>query len=245
MFRRFSEPTFSMLSRSLPAALALLSTVAAHAQPASPRPYVRPEVGIRAGWSTSTVLWQAPPGNAWPAARREAAFGGVAARVPVDPRVSFLSFQPELLFVPRGWSRSEPTVRAEYLELPLLLRIDTSDSDAPHGLFMYAGPAPALLVRCRVAFDYREADDAVHHHAGGCGDVDPLGARSRLRRGDFGAAMGAGGRQRVGRGAWTFDVRHTRGVVDVDRHDTPTTPGRRTLTRAWTLSVAAWMPLRP
>lgn len=86
---------------------------------------------------------------------------------------------------PKGYARTEPTLRVDYLQVPLLFRLGRLTGDrAGVRPFVEAGPALAFRLRCRVL--YNGTSD-------GCVQGAVLGQQDwRLRRLDFSGLAGVG-----------------------------------------------------
>jgi hypothetical protein len=151
------------------------------------------------------------------------------------PMVDELSFQAELLYMRKGgrvdltW-RGAPvsgTVRLDYLELPLLLRVDLPGPRArvlsAHGAL---GPSGALRVGCRLDLpdDSGTAQD--------CTDANG----TAVRRFDFNLVGLAGVDIRLSRVTIVLEGRYHVGLITVD--DITPSWGRRTQTAAVQVGVA-------
>lgn len=146
---------------------------------------------------------------------RESFGAGVTYRHHLRSR---MVLQPELLWVPKGYSRkSSPTRTLGYVEVPVLLRIgavaSTGQAFSP---VLTVGPTVSVLASCRldglnsITKDQR-CDQAI---------TTPYSADFHMRRFDVGSMLGLGfeGRSRNGTilGA---DVRYERGFVDIERQN--------------------------
>ena len=148
-------------------------------------------VGISAGRAVSTVDWQypAPPsncdfcaGDASPSASRQASTPALMVHWRTR---RWLGVATEVRFAPRGYARTEPTLRVDYLQVPLLFRLGRlTGPQSGVRPFVEAGPALALRVRCHVL--YNSTSD-------GCVQGAVTGQQDwRLRRLDASGLVGVG-----------------------------------------------------
>jgi len=117
-------------------------------------------VGGSLGRVTSTVDWQYPPPSepcdfcvvdAFPNASRVATAGALTAAWRAD---RWIGATTELRYAPRGYAVTQPTLRVDYLDIPVLARLGKLASrEAPVMPFFEAGPAVGMRVRCRVYFN--------------------------------------------------------------------------------------------
>jgi hypothetical protein len=190
----------------------------------------RTEIGGRVGWASSYVAWEAPgPIDSYSSQNRRTVAGGVFVR---HTLWRGLSAQPELLLVGKGFNRTEPMVHATYLEAPLLLRADYHADELR--LFVEAGAALAYELRCRVSYMTLAGP-----FEGDCNTPGPVALSTATRRVDLGRIFGAGLALRAGPGSIVLDMRHTRGLRDID-----TNPGgERMLNRSTALTAGYAVPL--
>ena len=148
-------------------------------------------VGLSTGRAVSTVDWQ------YPAPPADCGFCAVDASPSVSRQSStpalmvqwrtrrWLGASTEVRFAPKGYALTEPTLRVDYLQVPLLFRLGRlTGQRAGVRPFVEAGPALALRVRCRVS--YNGTSD-------GCVQGAVLGQQDwRLRRFDFSGLAGVG-----------------------------------------------------
>jgi hypothetical protein len=155
-------------------------------------------VGISGGLAVSTVDWQypAPPpgcgtcvGDASPSASRQSATPALMVQWRAQ---RWLGVSTEMRLAPKGFARTEPTLRVDYLQVPLLFRVGRlTGQQAGVRPFVEAGPAIALRVRCRVTFGST---------SDGCVEGAVLGLQDwRIRRLDFSGQAGVGLAVRVRR----------------------------------------------
>lgn len=127
-------------------------------------------------------------------------------------------FQPELLLVQRGWSRSQPTLSLVYLELPLLLRLGALSPEGwPVRPVFTLGPTVSLLAHCKLS------ELGVAQAVGrGCSRriVQPFDVDYRIQRIDAGAMLGLGVEMRTGGGTIVgVEGRVELGLIDVRPRD--------------------------
>jgi hypothetical protein len=116
-------------------------------------------IGMSLGRAASTVDWQypAPPaGCIWcpidvlPAGSRQAMTPAVVLQWHAT---HWFGASSELRLAPKGFAISQPTLRVEYLQVPLLFRMGRiAGRRAGLRPFLEAGPGVALRVRCRVSY---------------------------------------------------------------------------------------------
>lgn len=168
----------------------------------------RLEAGVRLGASRASMIFHsarcAPEDapmcvdTASPNRPRSAPTLGLHLRAPLAPRIAL---QAEALHLGKGYQRTEPTLHADYVELPVLLRLEVAPR---RRIFLLGGLAPSLRVSCRVTIGTRRER---------CVDTaSPVGAE--LRGWDVGLTLGGGLARRAGRGTLEVEARHTRGLVD-------------------------------
>lgn len=148
-------------------------------------------VGISGGRAVSTVDWQYPAapadcgfcaGDASPSAARHSSTPALLVQWRAH---RWLGGSTEVRFAPKGFARTEPTLRVDYLQVPLLFRFgQLTGKQARVRPFIEAGPAVAFRVRCHVL--YNNTSD-------GCVEGAVLGQQDwRLRRLDFSGLAGVG-----------------------------------------------------
>ena len=228
------------LVRSFRTAFVLAAgTLAAFAAPAGAQ-----EWGVKVGASRSTMMFEnggtlsdgsdvviITDGQAERARRGFAA--GLFARFPIAGRVSL---QPEALYVQKGFEETRPTLHVEYLELPLLLRVDLAELGGSVQPFVLAGPA--LAVQLHRSYSGGPCVDPVPL----CElDVDVLVTEYDDPRMDLGVAVGGGLAVRAGPGRVVLEARHTRGLRDAEIEGVR---GTRSLNHANTLTLGYALPLR-
>jgi len=127
---------------------------------AVPRALAAQYIGLSIGRAVSTVDWQypAPPADcgicisdASPSGSRHAT---TAALLVQWRTAEWFGATTELRLAPKGYAITQPTLRVEYLQVPMLLRIGRLTA-ARGGVrpFLEAGPGVALRVRCRVFYN--------------------------------------------------------------------------------------------
>ncbi len=117
------------------------------------------EIGVRAGWmrtglsATYTPSGSdcAPPGvcivGAASSGRRSAPAAAAFARKRLwQP----LSLQLEIQYATKGYAVTQPTLQSDYLEMPVLARLDLRGGHLPVSVHGVAGFAPGVRVHCRL-----------------------------------------------------------------------------------------------
>jgi hypothetical protein len=160
---------------------------------------------------------------------RNGIVGGVYLTYPVS---STLAFQPELLFAQRGTEASfsgdptfgnvDATLNLNYVEVPLLLRLDVPTASTGFRPHLYAGPSLAFNTSCSF-----EADVGGFSGSSDCEDADEEFSPKSF---DAGAMIGggiafpfAGGRQ------LTVGARYTFGLTNVFEDTGDVKPRHRVL----------------
>jgi hypothetical protein len=206
-----------------PALLAALMVGAARlaAQPAATTAAV-PTFGVLAGVGSATLGGDdvESPG------RRTGFAGGVAVTRPFG--AGGLALRPELLYVQKGARQREAfggdfvdaRLDLTYLELPVLLQytVPTVGRVRPQ---LYAGPAAALRVGCRVRLRARFEGETLDA-AAACEDAGSLGGDEEglegggdVRRFDVGAVVGGALTFPLGSRSAAVGVRYTHGLATV------------------------------
>jgi len=151
--------------------------------------------------------------------------GFVAGGTLTLPLTALVSFQPELLYAQKGAKASESgfsaTIKLDYIEVPLLLRVDvptTGSTVRPH---FYAGPAVAFKARCDL-----EASGSGIDASQSCSDAAAEDDGEDVKSVDAGLVLGGGlgfdlGRQRLNVGA-----RYNLGLLNIAPEGQATTRTR-------------------
>jgi hypothetical protein len=162
-------------------------------------------VGIRGGLSLGFTFFENEV-NTQRETRPSPIVGGLAT----FPLRSWMAFQAEALYVEKGWldPGGAGGLRMGYVEVPVLLRLQSSGRLLPHVLL---GPSLAYQVVCSFS------------DIPGMGDVgcdDPLVSLDRSKV-DIGFVGGVGIGRRVRNGTLSLDVILDAGVHDVIREPMP------------------------
>ena len=169
--------------------------------------------GLLAGLSRGTL-----DGAGFDGPRTGFTVGG-ALHVPLRGR---LSFQPELHYTQRGGSGTPPgtvaiTTALDYLELPLLARLDLGARTAALRPFVLGGATIGYRIRCEVVTPAPLGSGAVDT---GCDNATlpltstfPLTGETRAL--DHGLVLGGGAEFTLGGQRMTLGARYTLGTADV------------------------------
>lgn len=180
------------------------------------------EVGGAAGALTSTMKQTFPDcGVQGPAdvciesseahAPRHAIAGGLFVRYPI---VRALLVQAELAYVQKGFETTLPALHADYLELPLLLRIDPLRHQLPVRFAFLGGLAPAVRAHCRQSGSFF-MDGAGVPYDESCEDAPRVAdMRAYPARFDLGLVLGAALAVESPIGIFEVEARSERGLVD-------------------------------
>lgn len=99
--------------------------------------------------------------------------------------------QPELLFAQKGAKIStdggEGTIKVNYLEVPVLARVEFTPESGSVRPFLMAGPSLALKVGCSIAASSQGVSASI-----GCDDALDAGGIGSIKSVDVGAAVGGG-----------------------------------------------------
>ncbi len=134
---------------------------------------------------------------------------GAFGRYAVIPAVMI---EANVLYAQKGYD-VEPTVRVDYLEAPLLVRVDPLRGRSPARLFAFAGVAPAVRVGCSasgVAFD--NAMHTSYAYSGSCDSAPTPPTPSRF---DLGGVLGGGVGWTFGFGTLELQARFARSLIDI------------------------------
>jgi hypothetical protein len=145
-------------------------------------------------------------------ARRHGFALGAFARISVLPA---MRLQVDVAYVQKGYEVTQPTFHVDYLEAPLLVRFEPTAGHLPVRLFVVAGLAPAVRVRCRDFGDYF----MVGRYSVACGDYssftnppDPIRAPDRF---DLGGVLGGGIGVELGGSVIEVEFRYERSLIDI------------------------------
>ncbi len=210
--RRGSLPSI-MLRTFLPAVVSALIAVASVPTTAGSQ---TAELGLKGGTAAASMFtWYASCGAersdcviaTSPASPRRSASGGAFARVSLSDR---LSAQAELLYVPKGYAVTSPTIHTDFIELPLLVRYEPfARSAVTPQPFLVAGTAPSFRVSCSVHYRTR-----IGEFEEPCGEDPVTGGMRTVNRADLGVVVGAGAAVLVPPGRMSLEMRYTRSVLD-------------------------------
>ncbi|HEY7395662.1 MAG TPA: porin family protein [Gemmatimonadaceae bacterium] len=145
--------------------------------------------------------------------------GFLAGGLVVLPVARNLSFQPEILFATKGVAASDSgiigSMKLQYIEVPVVLRLDIPTSSKGIKPFAYAGPAISLKTGC-----------AIEGSVGGIsGSVDcdvisgPDPGDVNFHSGDVGGLVGGGLAFDVGGRLLTVGARYEVGFVSIFSND--------------------------
>jgi hypothetical protein len=128
---------------------------------------------------------------------------------------NMFAIQPEVLYSQKGTKVTEQGVegkfKLDYVEVPLLLKVNIPIEGSKVHPHVYAGPAVALKASCKI-----EASGG-----GASASVDCEDAGAEITSTDFGVAFGGGVSVDVGGAEVGIDVRYTLGLRTVDDFDDP------------------------
>ena len=166
--------------RTLLAATVTLSAPLGAQPTAAARP--APRFGVLAGASIATLAGD--PVEEW-----DSRTGFVAGGTLTLPLTSVVSFQPEVLFAQKGARISEggftATFKLDYVEVPLLLRVDVPTTGGMLRPHLLAGPALAFRASCDV-----EASGGGVSASRPCRDIAHEEGEDDLRSFDAGLLLG-------------------------------------------------------
>jgi len=182
-------------------------------------------LGVKGGISLSqTDIEDADFGS------RTGFLGGAFARFGLG---SSLALQPELLYVQKGATESDATLKLDYFEIPVLLqyRFATPGSLTP---VLYAGPYVAVETKCELS-----GSDGGATVSFACDSLEPLlGTDIDTKSLDFGAIVGGGLDFHLGSVIVGAEARYEFGFVDVnDTSDVSVTNG------GWAILGSVGFPL--
>ncbi|GLC24485.1 porin family protein [Roseisolibacter agri] len=194
-----------MRVRTLLAATVTLSATLVAPIAAQPVARPAPRLGVLAGASIATL--SGDPVDEW--GNRTGFVAGAALTVPLT---SVVSFQPEVLFAQKGAALSEDgftaTFKLDYVEVPLLLRVDmptTGSAVRPH---LFAGPALAFKASCDV-----EASGQGVSASRPCRDIANEEDEEDLKSFDAGLMLGGALGFDIGRQRLNVGARYTLGLT--------------------------------
>ena len=159
-------------------------------------------VGVKAGYVSANVDEDGVDS-------RGALGFGAFYRAPLGTSVSV---QPELLYMPKGFSMSEDGVdgtwKLNYLQLPVLFQyhFSTNGNLAPR---IFAGPAFALEVGCEI-----EGEESGTSASIDCDEFSDFGLDLGAKSFEFGLVLGAGVDFAAGSMVVTLDGRYDMGLSD-------------------------------
>lgn len=185
-------------SAALAAALTLGAASGAAAQGIS--------VGVKAGVNVATL-------GGDDVEDAESRIGLVGGAFLVYRFSDMLALQPEVLYSQKGTSFSdtegEVTLKLDYVDVPVLLRLDVPLANSSLRPSVFAGPVFSLRASCGAEAEFDGGSVEVN-----CDDFDEEGIS--FKDTDFGLAFGAGLDFPAGRATVTLDGRYTLGLSSID-----------------------------
>jgi hypothetical protein len=136
-----------------------------------------------------------------------------------------LSIQPEILYTQKGTKASETdpdfgtfefTLKTDYLEIPVLLKLDVPVGAPELRPTLHVGPTFAFEVGCEVDFSGMGISGSVDCDAGDEFDEDGFADRRKF---DMGLGLGGGLDVAFGGGTLMIEARHTLGLQSLDKSD--------------------------
>jgi len=128
---------------------------------------------------------------------------------------NMFAIQPEVLYSQKGFKASEMgaevKLKGDYVEIPVLLKINIPIEGSKVHPHVYAGPAVAFKASCKIEGSSGSASASVD-----CEDAGLL-----IKSTDFGVAFGGGVSVDVGGAEVGVDVRYTLGLTSVDDEPDP------------------------
>jgi hypothetical protein len=128
---------------------------------------------------------------------------------------NMFAIQPELLYSQKGFKADsagvELKLKGDYLEIPVLLKINIPIEGSKVHPHVYAGPAVAFKASCKI-----EVSGGGASASEDCEDAGLL-----IKSTDFGVAFGGGVSVDVGGAEVGVDVRYTLGLTSVDDDPDP------------------------
>ncbi|MEP6763068.1 MAG: porin family protein [Gemmatimonadaceae bacterium] len=185
----------------------------------------RPSVGILLGTNIATIS-DADQGIAdvsganFKKKHRIGLNVGAFVKIPLS---SMLSLQPELHYAQNGvkiegnsGTIDNIDLALDYIEVPVLLRLDLGNSNSSIHPLLLAGGSYASRVRCKLTASAGSSSLSQNCDADN-GSTDPF------KKSDYGVVGGAGLEMKSGGHSISLQVRYTYGLQDIAKTETPTT----------------------
>ncbi len=170
------------------------------------------QFGVKAGWDRATMAVKDVSG----AEARNDFAGGLFLTIPATPLVAV---QPELLYVPKGAGATVQggtgTVKLDYAEVPVLLRLNVPLENASVRPALFAGPFVGFKTTCKV-----EGTAGGRTASFNCDD--PLfQGQMKVKSTDVGATFGGGLEFPLGGASALVEARYDLGLRTIDGSTDP------------------------
>lgn len=164
-------------------------------------------VGASIGHTISTVDWQYPSSGGIDAAPNQSRQAFAPAIVAQWSAGQWVGIASELRYTRKGYARTEPTLRVDYVEVPILLRMGRIlDQRTPVTLFAEAGPALAIRAHCAMLYNDTH---------GSCEDGATPASDWHVGRTDVSGILGVGGALHIRKSVVLIGARVDHGVQDI------------------------------
>jgi len=164
------------------------------------------KIGVKGGFSLADLTFK-PELTDSPLTSKAGAVGGISLNVNI---ASFLSLQPEVLYVQKGTKgtieieageNANLKLEADYVEIPVLLNFSLAKAGSSFVPSILAGPYFAWNARAKIKSSYG-------------GESYSEDFKDSIKDTDFGLAFGVGLGLKVGSGKIVLDVRYDLGLTN-------------------------------
>lgn len=178
-------------------------------------------VGASLGRTISTVDWQFPVSSGVDASPHQSRRALAPAIVAQWSAARWFGIASELRYTRKGYAITEPTLHADYVEVPVLLRIGRFvDRRTPITLFAEGGPAFAIRAHCAMLYNGTHAS---------CENGDTPASNWRVGLTDVSGILGLGGAWRIRNSVVVIGTRADWGLQDIGGGSSVPTKNRSSL----------------
>jgi len=187
------------------------------------------KIGVKGGFSLADLTFK-PELTDSPLTSKTGAVGGISLNVNI---ASFLSLQPEVLYVQKGTKgtveieegvNANLKLEADYVEIPVLLNFSLAKEGSSFVPSVFAGPYVGLNTRARIKLTSGSESYSEDF-------------KDSVKDTDFGLAFGVGLGMKVGSGKIVLDVRYDLGLTNIAEG---MAEGESVKSKTWLFMLGYW-----